>query len=113
MVITLSRRTSICQSVAEVYLTGVTPLGAVSHRFNLLLFYFNLIPRKLVKLIKTYLYGPRSKVRIGDYFSSSLVIENGLRPGDALSPLLLNFAIEYAIRKVQETNLGLDMNDTH
>ena len=28
-------------------------------------------------------------------------------------PLLLNFALEYAIRKVQETNLGMDMNGTH
>ena len=34
MLITLSRRTAICQSVAEVQLTGVAPLGAVSHRFN-------------------------------------------------------------------------------
>ena len=29
-----SRRTVFCQSVAEVYLTGVTPLEAISHRFN-------------------------------------------------------------------------------
>ena len=34
MLITLSRRAVICQPVAEVYLTGVAPLGAVSHRFN-------------------------------------------------------------------------------
>ena len=38
MLITLSRRTAICQSVAEVQLTGVAPLGAVSHRFNFLIF---------------------------------------------------------------------------
>jgi hypothetical protein len=28
-------------------------------------------------------------------------------------PLLLNFILEYAIGKVQETNVGLDMNSTH
>jgi hypothetical protein len=28
-------------------------------------------------------------------------------------PLLFNFALEYPIRKVQQTKLGLDMNDTH
>ena len=34
MLITLSRHTVICQSVAEVQLTGVAPMGAVSHRFK-------------------------------------------------------------------------------
>ena len=33
--------------------------------------------------------------------------------GDALSPLLSNFALEYAIRKVQGTGLGLYKNVTH
>ena len=33
MLITLPRCTAICQSVAENWLTGVAPLGVVSHRF--------------------------------------------------------------------------------
>ena len=42
--------------------------------------------------------------------SSSFPIENGLKQGDAWSPLLFNIAQEY-IRKVQETSL--DINGTH
>ena len=36
-----------------------------------------------------------------------------MKLGNALSPLLFDIALEYAIRKVQEANLGLDMNGTH
>ena len=38
MLITLSRRAAICQSVAEVSMTGVAPRGAVSHRLNINLY---------------------------------------------------------------------------
>jgi hypothetical protein len=32
---------------------------------------------------------------------------------DSLSPLIFNFALEYAIRKAQEDKVGLKLNGTH
>ena len=48
MLITLSHRNSICQSVAEVQLTGVVPLETVSHRLNFK-FLLNLMMEYIIK----------------------------------------------------------------
>jgi hypothetical protein len=66
----------------------------------------------LVRLIKMCLNEAYSKVCIGKHLSDSFLIQNRLKQGDALSPLLFNFALEYA-RKVQENQVGLKLNGTH
>jgi hypothetical protein len=68
---------------------------------------------KLVRLIKMCLNETCSKVRMGKNLSDNFPIHNDIKQGDALTPLLLNYALEYTIRKVHENQVGLELNGAH
>jgi hypothetical protein len=68
---------------------------------------------KLVRLIKTCLNVTYGEIRVGKVLSDNFAIQNGLKQGNALSPLLFNFASEYMITEVQENQLRLKLNGTH
>ena len=71
------------------------------------------IPMKLVRLIKMCLKEMCSRVQVGKNLSYMYSIRNSLKQGDVRSPLLFNFALEYAIRRVQAIQDGLKLNSTH
>ena len=72
-------------------------------------------PINLVSLIKMCLNETYSTIREGKYLSQKFPIRNGLKQEDALSPLLFNCALEFAIRRVQVhvSQDGLKLNGTH
>jgi hypothetical protein len=56
----------------------------------------------LLQVVLKYTFYNVHEGRISKHLSDSFPIQNGLKQGDAVSPLLSNFDLEYAIRKVQE-----------
>jgi hypothetical protein len=52
-------------------------------------------------------------VRTGKKNSGAFLVQNDLKEGDDLSTLIFNFALEYAIRKVQEDVGGLKLTVTY
>jgi len=68
---------------------------------------------KLGRLIVMHLTETYSRVRVGKNLSDIFPIMNGLKQGDALSPLLFNFDLQCAIRRVQLIQDGMKLNGTH
>ena len=58
-----------------------------------------------MSLTETY-----SRVRVDKNVSDRFPIRNGLKQGDTLTPMLLNFALEYAIIRFQVNQDGFKLH---
>ena len=56
---------------------------------------------------------PIAESRAGKHLSDMIPIRNGLEQGDALTPLFLNFALQYAISRDQVHQDGLKPEGAH
>ena len=70
------------------------------------------IPMKLERLIKMWLQETSSSFRVGIHLFGMFPTKNGLKQGDALSPLFFKLALQHAIRKVQVRQDTLKLNVT-
>jgi len=71
------------------------------------------IPKKLVRLVKMCSTEKYSRVRVGKNLSDGFPIRNGLKQGDALSPLIFNVSLEYVTTRVQVNQDVLKLKGTH
>jgi hypothetical protein len=71
---------------------------------------------KLVRLIKMCLNEKCNKGCVGKYLSDNFPIQNDLKQGDALKPLLFNFALNMPLGRYRKTcrssskEVGLEVN---
>jgi len=67
---------------------------------------------KLERLLKVCINETYNRVRVGKRLCGEFPVKNGLKQGDALSPLRFNFDLDHVIMRVQGNQGRLKLNGT-
>jgi hypothetical protein len=111
--VTMASLTSLLRNITDYLYTGLITSGihlALTLPTSLRKV---IVSMKLVRLIKMCLNETYSKIRVGKHLSDAYYTQNSLPQGDVLSPLLFNFTLQYAIRKIKGSHEGLEVNGIH
>jgi hypothetical protein len=70
-------------------------------------------PMELLRLIKMCLNETYSIVRTGKHLFDTFPVQNSFKLRRCFMAIFVNFALEYAVSKVQEIQMGLKLSGTH
>lgn len=62
------------------------------------------IPNKIVRMVKTWVQKSWCRIKFNTEISKEFTVTTGIRQGDALSPILFNFAFESFVREVLKSD---------
>jgi hypothetical protein len=65
----------------------------------------------MVKLIQICIINSKCRIRYNPQISGEFSVENDLRQGDTLSPMLFNIALEYMVKAVLESKIEVKIQE--
>ncbi|KAI8439123.1 hypothetical protein MSG28_012981 [Choristoneura fumiferana] len=108
-----AKRWEYAQSIHSLFVYFTKAYNSIDREalYSILL-NFN-IPRKPVAIITTATKNSVMRVRVGGELSEEFLLMTGLKQGDALSPVLFNWALEHVVRNVLALDVGVELSGRH
>jgi hypothetical protein len=67
------------------------------------------VPIKFVRIIRSFLENSKFKIKVNVFISKEFKVKTELRKGDALSPMIFNIALKLVIRRLYDTDVGIEL----